>query len=843
MKIAKSKREQNFSEQSLTSLYKNLASGAKGLSSNEARLRLKKFGSNEIAQAKRFAPLWQFLANFKNPLIIILIIAAIVSGVTGSIKNALIILSMILLSTILNFYQEFKSAKAASKIAKQLQLKVTALRSGQKLEILTKDIVPGDILCLAAGSIIAADGRLIEADDFFVNESTLTGESFPVEKTTTTSGKESSLLAGTTVVSGFGRMLVTNTGSSTQFGQIAKSLAGKEEINAFEKGVLSFGMIIVKAIIFIVLIVFFINALLHRDLIESFLFSLAIAVGVTPELLPVILAINMGKASVNMAKRGVIVKRLDCIPDFGSMDLLCTDKTGTLTQDKITLVKFTDVAGGSDDSVLRLAYINGYFETGIKSLLDKAILDFRTLELNHLTKIDEIPYDFLRRRSSIIFSDQDQKIMVTKGAPEEIFKICTHYHLDRDEHLTAARLQQFQHYYEDLSRQGFRVLAIATKHLASEESSHIENNMTLKGFVAFYDPPKQDIKPTLNFIKDHGIEIKILTGDSALVTAKICQELGLEIKGIVTGEELDINHLSDEALAIKVATATICARLSPSQKERIILAMKKSGKVVGYLGDGINDAPALKAADVGISVDNAVDIAKDSADIILVKKGLAEIMEGVIEGRRTFGNAMKYMLMSLSSNFGNMFSMIGAALFLPFLPMTASQILLNNFIYDVAQLSLPSDNVDAEYLAKPKQWNLKFMTRYMLVFGPISSLFDFFTFWILYNSMHLTGGAFQAGWFLESLATQVLVIYVIRTRKIPFLQSRPSSLLALTTVCAVFFALILVTTKLGQVFGFAALSFGTIGLITTLVVSYLIIVEAAKQIFYRKFHQPDAWWS
>jgi Mg2+-importing ATPase len=825
--------------ENLKKLYKELATSAKGLSSLEAAKRLKKYGPNEVAKAQKLAPVWQFLASFKNPLIIILIIAAVISGATGSIKNALIILFMILLSTVLNFYQEFKSAKAAAKIAKQLQLQVTALRDSKQREILNKEVVPGDVLCLDAGSIIAADGLLIEADDFFVNESSLTGESFPVEKRANES-KEAIILAGSTVVSGFAKMLAAKTGINTQIGKVTQSLVKKEEINAFEKGLVSFGMIIVKVIIFIILIVFLINAVLDRNLIESFLFSLAIAVGVTPELLPVILAINMGKASVNMAKRGVIVKRLDCIPDFGSMDLLCTDKTGTLTQDKITLVRFTDLAGTEDESVLRLAYINGYFETGIKSLLDKAIIDFRTLAVDGLQKIDEIPYDFMRRRSSIIYEDKNQKIMVTKGAPEEIFKICTQYHLDRDEQMSVARLQQFKNYYEDLSRQGFRVLAIATKYLAGHETSHIENNMTLRGFVAFYDPPKKDIKPTLDLIKNHGVEIKILTGDSALVTTKICEELGLKVSGIISGEELDINNLSDQALAIKVAGATICARLSPSQKERIILALKKQGRVIGYLGDGINDAPALKAADVGISVDNAVDVAKEAADIILMKKGLAEIMDAVIEGRRTFGNAMKYMLMSLSSNFGNMFSMIGAALFLPFLPMTAGQILLNNFVYDVAQLSIPSDNVDSEYLAKPKQWNLKFIIRYMLVFGPISSVFDFFTFWILYSSMNLQAGAFQAGWFLESLATQVLVIYVIRTRKIPFIQSRPSGLLALTTVLAVFFALLVVMTGLGEVFGFAVLTLPTVLMIGALVLAYLVIVEVAKQIFYRKFHQPDA---
>jgi Mg2+-importing ATPase len=441
----------------------------------------------------------------------------------------------------------------------------------------------------------------------------------------------------------------------------------------------------------------------------------------------------------------------------------------------------------------------------------------------------------MRRRSSVVYQESGRSIMVTKGAPEEVFKICDKYFLDGDQAMTPARLDQFKKYYDELSRQGLRVLAIATKSADASTVKHQEENMTLYGFVAFYDPPKEDVKETLDFIKAHGIEIKILTGDSPLVTAKICRDLGIVINKIVTGDELDINSLSDDDLALKVAEATICARLSPVQKERIIIALRKQGRVVGYLGDGINDASALKAADVGISVENAVDVAKETADIILMKKGLAEIMEGVIEGRRTFGNAMKYMLMSLSSNFGNMFSMIGAALFLPFLPMTAGQILLNNFIYDLSQLSIPTDNIDSEYLRKPKQWNMKFITRYMLIFGSVSSLFDFMTFYLLFQILGLRNGEFQAGWFFESLATQVLVIYIIRTRKIPFLQSRPSSAVVLTSLIAVMTALLLVTTALGGVVGFGKLGIWPILFIVSLVFAYLFLVEIVKQIFYRHY--------
>ncbi len=833
--------KENTPGKTIDQLFKELGSSPKGLKADEARARLAKYGTNEVAKKKKVPPFLRFLEGFKNPLVIILMVAAIISGATGEIKSAIIIISMILLSTVMNFVQEFRSMKAADKVAKRLQLKVDAIRNGEKIEILAKEVVPGDILFLEAGSIVCADGRIIEADDFFVNESALTGESFPVEKFVEGNLKLSEVMAGTTVVSGFGKMLVIKTGSETEYGKVADTLTAPGSVNAFEIGVKNFGYLIVKAVFFIVLAVFLINAFMHKDMIDSFLFSLAIAVGVTPELLPVILSINMAKASVNMSKRGVIVKRLDCIPDFGSMDVLCTDKTGTLTQDKITLMKYTDVHGGEDESVLRFAYINGNFETGIKSLLDKAILDFKKLEVGNVTKIDEIPYDFMRRRSSIIYEQAGQRIMVTKGAPEEIFKICTQYHLDGDELMTPEKMRQFKAYYDDLSRQGFRVLAIANKYLAGQHTSHVENNMTLRGFIAFYDPPKQEIKATLENIEAHGIEIKILTGDSALVTSKICSDLNINVKGIITGEDIDINALSDDALAIKVINATICARLSPSQKERIINVLRTHGKVVGYLGDGINDAPALKAADVGISVDNAVDVAKETADIILLRKGLDEIMEGVIEGRRTFGNAMKYMLMALSSNFGNMFSMIGAAFFLPFLPMTAGQILLNNFIYDTSQLSIPTDNVDKEYLQKPKQWNIKFIRNYMLIFGFISTAFDWLTFYFLFGVLGYTNGLFQAGWFFESFATQTLVIFVIRTRRIPFLQSRPSKYLAMTICGALVLVLAIATTGMGKFFGFEKLPFHAVLIISSFVLIYLLIVELVKHAFYKKFRsQTDA---
>jgi Mg2+-importing ATPase len=819
----------------LSQLYPLVGSSPQGLTTSEAIERSKNLGYNQIAAAKKDHPIIQFLNYFRNPLIIILIVAALISGLTGELRGMAIILSMIFLSVILNFYQEHKSSKAVEKISRRLAIRAEIQRDGKKQELDTKYIVPGDIIYLAAGDIVPADGKIISATDFFINEASLTGESLPVEKYAT---ENNTIFSGTNVVSGFGEFLVTSIGLSTEFGQIAQKIARPELENAFEKGIRSFGYLIIRVIAFIVAIIFLINAILHKGLLDSLLFALAVAVGVTPELLPMIMSVNMAKGATKMAKGGVLVKKLNSIPTFGSMDILCTDKTGTLTEDHITIIKHIDIFGKDSDEVFRAAYINGYFETGIKSVLDSAILEYRHLELAGHTKIEELPYDFNRKRSSIIYELDGRLTMITKGAPEEVFKISTHYFQgDKRLTLTPTILQRVKKLYDELSSQGLRVLAIAEKAIAVKKPQYAlpeESGLTLKGFVAFYDPPKADVKKTLVFMKTHGVEIKILTGDSPLVTKKICEELDLPVTGIITGEDLDLNTLTDEEIYKKIKNATICARLSPSQKEKIIMELKRNGQVVGYLGDGINDAPSLKTADVGISVDNAVDVAKETADIILMKKGLKELMEGILEGRKTFGNTMKYLLMGLSSNFGNMFSMIGASLFLPFFPMTAGQILLNNFIYDNSQLSIPTDNVDPEYLKKPKHWDTKFIQKFMLVFGPISSLFDFLTFYVLYGLFHITGASFQAGWFIESLATQILVIYVIRTQKVPFLQSRPSRALLATTLGAVVIGLILIQPGLGEFFGFRPLPTVALLAIFVMVVIYLVMVEFVKQLFYKK---------
>lgn len=819
----------------LEELYKRLETGPKGLANDEAIKRSEIFGYNQIAKIKKISPVWQFLGYFKNPLILILIVASTISGLTGQIKSMVIILTMIFLSVVLNFYQEHKSSQAAEKIAKRLAIKTRILRDGKEQELDTKYTVPGDIVYLSAGDIVPADGKLISADDFFINESSLTGESLPVEKRIV---ENNLIYSGTNVISGFGQYLVTNIGADTEFGQIAKKINQTDGENAFERGIKDFGFLIIKVIAIIVAIIFIINALLHKGLFDSFLFALAVAVGVTPELLPMIMSVNMSKGAIKMSKKGVLVKRLNTIPTFGSMDILCTDKTGTLTEDRITVIKHVDIFGQDSEAVFKSAYINGFFETGIKNILDSAILKYKDLDLKGYQKIEEIPYDFNRKRSSIFYEKDGAIVMVTKGAPEGVFKICSSY-FDQDivKPLTSEILKKINELYDSLSNDGLRILAIAEKKISLKKDEYDyaeENDLILRGFMAFYDPPKIDVKETLVFMEEHGVAIKILTGDGPLITKKICGDLNLPIEEIVSGEDLDLNKLNDREIYLKIRNATICARMSPSQKEKIISVLKMNGQTVGYLGDGINDAPSLKIADVGISVDNAVDVAKETADIILMKKGLKELMEGVLEGRKTFGNTMKYLLMGLSSNFGNMFSMIGASLFLPFFPMTAGQILLNNFIYDSSQLSIPSDNVDAEYLKKPKHWNMSFIKKYMVIFGPISSVFDFLTFYLLYGYFHFNAATFQAGWFIESLATQVFVIYIIRTQKIPFLQSRPSKYLFLSTLGAVLLGAILTLEGVGEFFGFDPLPLRAFLIIFALVIIYLLIVEFVKQLFYKR---------
>lgn len=810
-----------------------------GLTNEEAKNLTLKNGLNVVVSKKKVNPVIKFLKYFSNPLIIILLSAVTICVFVGEIKNAIIIFSMAILSIVLDFYQEHKSSLAVEKIASRLALTSKVLRDNKEQKILSKYITVGDVVLLSAGDIIPADGKIFKADDFFVNESVMTGESFPVEKKVNIDDANM-VYSDTNVVSGFCQYQVTAIGLQTKYGEMALRLETEKKLTAFELGIRQFGFLIIKIILLIVVLVFVINIFNQKKLFDSLLFSIAIAVGVTPELLPMIMSINMARGSVRMSKKGVLVKRLDAIPDFGSMDVLCTDKTGTLTQDKITLVKFVDTNGCEDESVLRYAYINSNFETGIKNILDQAIISFKSFDLTGIQKIDEAPYDFNRRRSSVVFKDKEGLTLVCKGAPEEMVKVCSSYVVNNQIEVLNDKIS-ILNVCDDFGRQGYRVLAIAYKPVQEKVQGDFtkddENNLILMGFVSFYDPPKFDVQETIKLMNAHGVTIKILTGDSLLVTKKICEDLALPVSGMVCGEDFDFDELNDEQLTRLALDNTIFARFTPIQKQRIIEILKKSGLVVGYLGDGINDALSLKMADVGISVENAVDVAKESADIILLQKGLSQLMEGVIEGRRTFGNTMKYLMMTLSSNFGNMFSMIAASMFLPFFPMLPSQILLNNFLYDTSQTTIPSDNVDQEYLKKPKHWDIGFIKKYMVVFGSVSSIFDLLTFFILYKMFSNNPSLFQTGWFLESFATQVFVIFIIRTRQIPFLESRPSKYLVYSIIGMFSLSFLATLPPFNNYFGFSLLPFRALIILALVVVIYLIVVEIVKQKFYSHYYK------
>ena len=820
----------------------------RGLTEKEAARRLRKFGENIVFKKKKFRPLVAFVRKFNSPLLQILIIASIVSFFIGQNINAIILLLMVLLSAILDFVNSYKSEKAVTSLIAKVVTTATVIRDGVKREIEFKEIVPGDIIFLSAGDIVPADAEVLDSRDFFVNQSALTGESFPVEKVAETlakseplyPGKKNLVFLGTNVVTGFATALVLRTGQKTEFGHIAERLTSGEALTDFEKNIKKFSTFIMWVTAILVAAVFLINAFLGRGILSSFIFSLAIAIGLTPELLPVIISVSLSRGSLLMAKKGVIVKHLPAIENFGSMDVLCTDKTGTLTEDRIVLVKYIDPFGAISDEALLYSYLNSFFHTGVATPLDNAIREYRHLDIRSYLKIDEIPFDAMRRRQSIVVEKKSERILITKGAPEEIMKICSHYE-ERESAVVFDKAKQIQaeSQFQKLSLEGFRVLAIARKNLAGAKktvySKNEEQGMVFLGFVAFLDPAKSTAKKTVKELSELGIEIKIITGDNELLTEKICRDIGLEVKGVATGDKID--KLKDQELGSLAVETTIFARINPEQKERIIQSLRQAGKVVGYLGDGINDAPALKAADVGISVNNAVDVAKETADIILLMKSLCTLRDGVVEGRRTYHNTMKYILMVLSSNFGNMFSMVGASALLPFLPMLPTQVLLNNFIYDSSQLSLSTDAVDEEDMKKPSVWDMGFIKRYMFVFGLVSSIFDFLTFGFLYYCFRASESQFQTGWFIESIATQVFVIYIIRTKKIPFLESRPSRALFLNTFLAVAIAWLIPFLGVGAFFGFSPLPWNILAVIAGLVVVYLLLVEVVKRFFYRRLHR------
>ena len=839
----------------LEELFSALSTSQKGLSSEEAAKRAEEYGFNEPSRKKKRAVVVEALSKFLNPLVIVLLVIGTFSFFFGEKASAFIVFVLVLVSVGITFFQERKSNKEAEKLSELVRTNVTVYRDGNSAEIPIKELVPGDIVDLFAGDMIPADMRIISAKDLFVNQATLTGESMPVEKLTGNKKKtgaaadaENIAFMGSSVVSGTALGAVIKTGSYTQFGNLAVRLATMTVQTSFEKGVNRFVAIMIRAMVALVISIFAINAFFKGDLVEAFLFAIAVAVGLAPEMLPLIVTLNLSKGAIAMSRKQVIVKRLNSIQNFGAMDVLCTDKTGTLTMDQIILEKYCDVVKEPDEEVLKFAFLNSFYQTGLKNLLDKAVLNRShglkdELEKKY-SKADEIPFDFQRRIMSVVVQSGGKYTLISKGAPEEIFKRCAKYELDGDlfdlEPLIMADLKEE---YDNLSKDGFRVIAIAYKHIEYAQdkfSKGDESGLVLKGYVAFLDPPKDSTKSTLDQIKKLGIEVKVLTGDNELVTRKICSQVGLDIFGLATGEQVET--LSDEELREIVKVTTVFARLSPVQKERIVRALHDNGRIVGFMGDGINDALALKAADVGISVNNAADIAKESADIILLQKDLGVLEDGVVEGRRTFGNIVKYIKMGSSSNFGNMFSMTGSSLLLPFLPMAPIQVLLNNFLYDMSQTAIPTDEVDSDYIKKPRKWNVQSIQRFMVRIGPISSIFDYLTFglmWFVFGCNNAQDPAkvnlFQTGWFIESLVSQTLVIYVIRTGKIPLIQSRPSRFLVFSTLSVIAAGIILPFTPLASKLHFAVLPPKYFLYLAAMMVAYLTLVYFLHQRFIKKF--------
>ncbi len=826
-------------------VYEGLHTSPDGLNDEEADRRHHVFGLNELAAKKKRGLIALFLSYFINPLILLLLTVATVSYFLDNVISAGIIYFMVLASVCITFYQEYSAQDAAEKLRKMIRNTAAVVRESVVREIPLKYLAPGDVVRLSAGDLVPADCRVVFCKDFFVNQAALTGESLPVEKTADAvkAGSPQQVVSnavffGSSVVSGSAIVVVVRTGNGTQFGELAQRLSRSAPETAFERGIRDYSGLMVKFVIVMVAGIFFINYFTKNDFISSALFALAVAVGLTPEMLPVIITANLSQGASRMAKKEVIVKRLPSIQNLGAMDVLCTDKTGTLTEDRIELVRHVNLDFKEDSHVLELAYLNSSYQTGLRNPLDEAVMahdaECGKYSVAGTRKVDEIPFDFVRRRMSVVVGDKRGILMITKGSPESTLPICTHLKKKgRIVRFGPKDLERAKRAYDKLSSDGFRVLALATRRESVGKPAYKvadEAGLTFEGFLAFLDPPKASAHSSLSELIRRGIEIKILSGDNELINKKIAQIVGLQSKGVITGEEID--RATDDSLQVLVEKNTIFARVSPVQKERVILALQRNKHVVGFLGDGINDSLALKTSDVGISVDSAVDVAKESADIILLHKSLHVLYEGVDEGRRTFANAMKYLRMGSSSNFGNMFSVVGASALLPFLPMGPLQLIINNFLYDLSQLGGTADNVDAESLAKPAQWTLDNVRNYMIFIGPISSIFDYVTFgvmWFVFGAQTMAQQQlFHAGWFIESLMTQTLVVHVIRTNKVPFLESMPSDKLLLSTFGAVFIGLLLVATPLRGIFGFGELPPLFYALLVAMVVAYLVLTQFAK---------------
>jgi len=833
----------------------------RGLSAEEAERRLDEYGPNELSHLKRLGFWADMFHRLKSPLVVQLLVIVLVSSLIGELKSTVIVGAMILLSVGLSYVLDRRSSRAVESLGKRVQSRTFVLKDGAESEIRMSEIVPGDIVLLQAGSIVPADLRLISAKDFFVSQSALTGESLPVEKTAEYTGSaiQSALelpnacFLGTSVMSGTARGLVVHTGTRTIFGAISEQLAGRREETSFDKGVRSFTWLMIRFMLVMVCAVFFIVGMTKGNWLEALLFGLSIAVGLTPEMLPMIVTVNLAKGALTMAKKKVIVKRLPSIQNFGAIDILCTDKTGTLTQDRVVLERHVDIVGHISQEVLNYVYLNSYFQTGLRNLIDRAVIEHVDLHPERDCRlVDELPFDFQRRRMSVVVDYEGDHVLICKGAVEEVYTCCSHYQLDDEvfpliDMIHADLLEEV----ERLNRDGFRVLGIAYREFPRNKNNFSvkdESRLILLGYIAFFDPPKASAADALKLLTKAGVRVKVLTGDNGLVTEKVCREVGLDADRIVTGGQL--SQLSKSEFSKEVQDCDVFVKLSPAQKEQIVKELRHSGHVVGFIGDGINDAPALKAADVGISVDSAVDVAKEAADIVLLEKSLLVLEEGIIEGRRIFANIVKYIRMGASSNFGNMFSVMGASYLLPFLPMQPIQILTNNLLYDFSQTGIPTDNVDAELITKPLKWNITNIKRFMVFIGPISSIFDYATFALMWFFFHCsafldpsTGSAqkeslarlFQTGWFVESLLTQTLIVHIIRTRRIPFFGSRASLPMTLTTLTIMAIGSWLPYSPLAKSLGMVPLPLTYWIWIGGFLVTYAVLTHRVKTWFFKHY--------
>ena len=818
-------------------------SNINGLSDDEIQKRNLLYGRNILKPKKRTDSLTLLLTQFKNPIIIILIVTAFLAYFLGDPANTFIIIAIIILSGMLGFWEERKSTNAIEKLLSLVDIKVTVLRNGEQELISVEEIVPGDIILLSAGSIIPADCIILDSKDLFVNEAPLTGESYPAEKKSTILDPETqlskrlnTLYMGTNVVSGTAKALIINIGKNTEFGKISERLKLKSPETEFDRGVKKFGYFLMMISLILIIIVFAINVYFSRPIISSFLFALALAIGLTPQLLPAIISINLSQGAKKMAEKKVIVKQLTSIENFGSMNILCSDKTGTLTEGIMKIHSAIDLNGNEKNKVLLYGYLNAFYESGYINPIDEAIRSYKQLDISGYHKLDEIPYDFIRKRLSILISKEGENILITKGAVPNMLEISSLAETSDGNLVEIKNLQtQIQQLFKEYSDKGFRILGLSYKNLGSLQKITKDNefDMIFLGLIVLFDPIKPNIVDTITELKLLGVSLKIITGDNQFIANNVGKQIGFSNPKIITGPAL--RQISNDAL-IKIANTTdIFAEVEPNQKERIILALKKSGNVVGYMGDGINDASALHAADVAISVDTAVDVAKESAEIVLLEKNLEVLLEGVREGRKTFANTMKYIFITTSANFGNMFSMAGASLFLPFLPLLPRQILLTNLITDFPAMTIATDNVDPDQIERPRRWNINFIRKFMLFFGILSAIFDFLTFAILIFLLRVTPEQFRTSWFIFSVLTELLVLLVIRTQKTLY-KSNPSKKMVFVSLITAGASIAIIYSYLGFIMGFSPLSFILILLLIAIAVLYLILNEIAKKIFFKIYH-------